>query len=176
MTQPKFSPIPIEDEVRPGYHLGVPAPWVADRPGDLGPGAIRAGDLGGARNEGRGVPGPDQGYALRLAELFESRLVLEAGERPKDVLAGAVAIAMRRAALFGRAPVTGDLELALGLFGFLDPAPAALVVHRKALFTGVDHDYWARRELASLVPGSTLRMVGSDVREQLSRWDELFQV
>ena len=45
--------------------------------------------------------------------------MLEPGEHAEDVLAGAVAIALRRAAIFGRAPVTADIELALELFKYL---------------------------------------------------------
>lgn len=163
MTQPTFSPIPVEDEVRPGYHLGPAFPWVADRPGELILGRREApAPAEGPRAAGRGVPGPDQGYALRLAERFEGRLVLEAGERAEDVLAGTVALAMRRAALFGRAPVATDLEIALGLFGFLAPAPAALVERRRALFGGLGHDEWRRRALANGVEDAALRRGAAD--------------
>lgn len=176
MTQPTFSPIPAEDEVRPGYRPAPAHPWVAGRPGELilaRPGAeAPAGD---PRAAGRGVPGPDQGYVLRLAEHIEGRLVLEAGERADDVLAGAVALAMRRAALFGRAPVTADLEVALGLFGFLAPAPPGLVQARRALFGGLGHDEWRRRALANGVDEVALRRRASDAAahplgdDQLSR-------
>ena len=164
MTQPTFAPIPAEDEVRPGYRPGPARPWVPSRPGELvlaGPGAEAS--AGGARLAGRGVPGPDQGYALRLAERIEGRLVLVSGERTDDVLAGAVALALRRAALFGRAPVVADLEVALGLFGFLAPAPAGLVEARRAVFGGLGHDEWRRRALANGVDEAALRRRPSDV-------------
>ena len=45
--------------------------------------------------------------------------MLEPGERADDVLAGAVAIGLRRAAIFGRVPIGADIELALRLFKYL---------------------------------------------------------
>lgn len=157
MTQPKFAPIPIEDEVRPARRLGPAAPWRPSRPGELV--TSRPDRLAqAAPGRGRGAPGPDQGYALRLAERFADRLVLGPGERAEDVLAGAVALAMRRAALFGRAPVVADLEVALCLFGYLAPAEAAVQERRRAGFAGLGHDEWRRRELANAVPEAALRV------------------
>jgi hypothetical protein len=119
------------------------------------------------------VPGPDQGYALRLARRFEERVELEAGEHVGDVIAGAVSLALRRAALFGRAPVITDIELTLTLFGYLGDAPADLVEFRRALFQGASHDYWERRELAHLVPDATLKLKPADVRSRLAGWRDL---
>ena len=113
MTQPRFAPILKQHEVREVQRIAAPAPWTAHRPGERRP----APQL--LRQAGLGIPGPDQGYALALAARFEDRLVLEPGERAEDVLAGAVAIALGRAAIFGRAPVAADIELALGLFKYL---------------------------------------------------------
>jgi len=178
MTQPTFAPIPLEDEVRAAYRLGVPAAWVPARPGEL-LGATRRSTVGGreqltgARLPGAGSPGPDQGYALRLAERFASRLVLEEGERSEDVLAGAVAIALRRAALFGRAPVGADLEVALGLFGFLGSAPAALVARRKAVFAGLGHDEWRRRALVHGIDEAALRLSARQAMERPLDGDQL---
>ena len=73
---------------------------------------------------GFGYPGPDQGYVLRLVRLFEERLHLTAGAQPADVVAGVVAVALKRASLCGRAPVTEDLRVAFDLFGFLTPEPS----------------------------------------------------
>jgi hypothetical protein len=109
---------------------------------------------------------------LELATRFEDRLVLEPGERAEDVLAGAVAIAMRRAAMFGRAPVGADIELALELFGYLargdgSAPPSELVAFRREQFAGADHDYWRRRALADEVSEEALRLSPQAVRERL---------
>jgi hypothetical protein len=100
---------------------------------------------------------------LRLAHLFEDRLVLSEGESGHDAIAGCMGVALRRAALFGRAPVAPDLELALRLFGFLGPTPADQVEFRRPLFSGAGHHYWDQRVIADLVPEETLRLRPGDV-------------
>lgn len=160
MTQPKFAPIPFEDEVRPAHKLGPALPWRPDRPAEVVTGRSGRGPHGphGSPGRGQGAPGPDQGYALRLAARFAGRLELGPGEHADDVLAGAVAVAMRRAALFGRAPVAADLEVALALFRFLQPVDPAVQSARRAHFAGIGHDEWRRRELANGVAEAALRM------------------
>lgn len=170
MSQPKFAPIPLEDEVRPGYRLGTPGPWAPHRPGDLHGRPTR-----GLR---RGSPGPDQGYALRLARRLADRVQLAQGEHLEDALTGAVVVALCRASLLGRAPVLGDLELGLGLFGYLGgpggtPAPEGLVAERKRLLAGAGHDYWDQRVVADRVPETALRCSPEQVRERIQAWQEL---
>ena len=166
MTQPKFAPILEQDEVRGGYQLGVPAPWVPHRPGESRP-TPKLRDPAGL-----GFPGPDQGYALELANRFADLLALEPGEHADDVLAGAVAIALRRAAIFGRAPVAADIELALRLFKYIIGEqgtwpPTDLLEWRREHFAGAAHDYWRCRSLADTVPGTTLRLSPKTMAERL---------
>ncbi len=176
MTQPKFAPILEQHEVREVQRIAAPAPWTTHRPGELRP----APQL--RRQAGLGVPGPDQGYALTLAARFKDRLVLEPGERADDVLAGAVAIGLRRASIFGRAPVSADLELALGLFkyrvGDEGTWPSSeLVALRRERFTGAAHDYWRRRSLVDAIPEATLRLSPEKLAKRLESepgcWREL---
>ena len=61
---------------------------------------------------GFGTPGPDTGYALRI--LAKADLPNEVGPRLESVLA---ALMGARAAHFGRAPTTEDLEVAMLLAG-----------------------------------------------------------
>ena len=136
---------------------------MADRPGEV-VGEHPAGP-------GLGYQGPDQGYALKLAERFAGRLVLAAGEREDDALAGCVAVALRRASLFGRAPVMHDLRLALELFGFLDEADADLVAWRRDRFAGAagHHGYHVKLRLGELVPEETLRLAPAAVAAACSK-------
>jgi len=166
MTQPKFAPIAREDEVRPSYRLEPPEPWRAHRPGDLVPGARTI--LPGA-----GIPGPDQGYGLGLAKRFTDKLVLRPGEHVDDVLAGAFAIGMRRASLYGRAPVSADIELPLVIFGYLASCEDDLAELRHHLFAGVAHSYDQQRSLAARIPESTLRMKPADVAQTEGGWRAL---
>ncbi len=128
--------------------------WKADRPGEV---------IGTAQPAGPalGNQGPDQGYVLKLAARLKDELVLAPGEHAADALHGATAVALRRASLYGRAPMIEDLRLALTLFGYLGPAPDELVALRRELFDEVHHStihYFAAREIADMVPEATLRM------------------
>ncbi|MXW95048.1 MAG: hypothetical protein F4110_14325 [Acidimicrobiaceae bacterium] len=135
-------------------------PWMADRPGEVV-------GIEPSVGPGLGNQGPDQGYALKLAERFAGGLVLAAGEREDDALAGCCAVAMRRASMFGRAPVVHDLRLALELFGFLDDADAELVAWRQDRFAGAagHHGYHVKLRLADLVPTETLRLTSAAAAE-----------
>lgn len=166
MAQPDYVPLSTADKVRAPERLPVPEPWRPDRPAEL---------KGNAHPTGRrlGTPGPDQGYALKLARQFEGRLELAAGEHHEDAVAGCVAVAMKRAALFGRAPVVYDLELAFTLWGFMGGAPAELVAFRTPLFQAVAHHYDDQRKIVDRVSDDTLRLTPAQVRDRLASWREL---
>ncbi len=107
-----------------------------------------------------GYPGPDQGFALKLVRLFDDRVITAPGEQRDDVEAGVVAVALKRASIFGRAPVIHDLTVAFELFGFLEEAPGELVTRRREWFEGVGdpHHYRKLRELVDAVPEDLLRL------------------
>jgi hypothetical protein len=167
MTQPSFVPITEADQVRPSLRLENPRPWVPDRPAEL-QFPVRP----GGRN--RGTPGPDQGYALRLARRFVGRLRLGPGESEEDVVVGTALLASRRAALFGRAPTVHDVGTALALWGFLDDgAPAGLIESRRLAFSAAAHDYPVQRALVDRVPESAIRLSASDVIARRDGWAAL---
>jgi hypothetical protein len=158
VAAPDYVPKPTDE--KPRVYTSPPRrpeSWLADRPGEIH----------GLQPEGPGlgVQGPDQGYALKLARQFEGKLALTAGESHEDAIAGAVAIATRRASLFGRSPVMHDLTVALTIWGFLGEAPADLVARRKELFAGVadPHHYSDGRALVDSVPEALLRMTPTEV-------------
>lgn len=157
MTQPTFVPIAEADQVRPARHLHVPGPWTQSRPGEVvGPVRARGRDIG--------TPGPDQGFALRLAHRFEHELQLGEGETEHDLLTGVALIAAKRAALFGRAPCIYDVQFALNLWGLLAEVPPELRERRRAAFSSVAHDYVAQRELVDSVPEEILRLSPEEAR------------
>jgi hypothetical protein len=125
--------------------------WLADRPGELT----------GRQPEGDrlGVPGPDPGYAISLTERFRDSLQLHEGEAESDVLAGAGAIAMKRAGLLGRAPISADVEIGLTVWGYLDAnVDEELVSLRRQWFEEIHtrHFYMDRRRVADAVPDELL--------------------
>ncbi|MFV0307142.1 MAG: hypothetical protein ACK5OX_05305 [Desertimonas sp.] len=153
MAAPRFSPAAPIDTSR-GYHSPDVAPgaWSPDRRADL-VGPQPTGDR-------FGFQGPDQGYALKLAELVRPSVIVQPGETVDDAMIGIVATALARASLFGRAPVIHDLRVAQTLWGF-DTAepPAALVAERRERFDALafDHGDERVRELVDTVPVATLR-------------------
>ena len=154
MSAPRFAPVPPVETVRsyesPDFS---PAGWSPGRPGEI--------EGRQPTGERLGYQGPDQGY-IRVA----------AGEHKEDALRGCSLTALRRASLFGRAPMVHDLNLALAMWGFLsDSPPSDLVSVRKELFHGVGnavHHYKEGRDIADMIPESTLRMSPEDVISQFA--------
>lgn len=166
MAQPEFVPVIPSERVRKDDRLPPAVEWRAQRPADQhGPAAASGAHLGST--------GPDLGYGLKLARRFTDRLELTEGISHEDATAGCFAVGTKRSALFGRAPVIYDLELAFTLWGFLGDAPADLVEARRPLFEACSHHYWDQRGIADAVPESTLRLTPKDVRERMASWRSL---
>jgi hypothetical protein len=150
----------LDDEPRqlpnlsPGVTLPPAREWRADRPGDLVDGVQPRGAL-------LGSPGPNIGYALlltrRVAETFD-RSPLERGE---DVEAVVAALAMKRAASFGRAPVAADVECAALVLGYLGTPSSEFVELRWEAVDDAHHDYEAVRTIVDAVPLEMLRLAPS---------------
>lgn len=167
MTQPTYAPIAEGDTVRPAYRLQTALDWRADRVAEIHSPDHPVGPA-------LGVPGPDQGYALLVAEeLFADRLQLSPGISVKDVLHGCSAVGCARAARFGRAPVGKDVEMALVLFGFLGDAPEDLIAWRSTLFQAAAHDYRSQRRIVDCTRAETLGLTPDQVRERLADWRSL---
>ena len=110
MGQQPNMPLRLEDLPRPTPKTDPPRRWSPRRPGDLdSPEAV---PWGGAF----GTPGPDTGYALKLAA--SRQLDLAEGESRTDAEAALAGIAAARSSHFGRAPVVGDLDVAEVILGF----------------------------------------------------------
>ena len=159
MAAPEF--VPTRPTDRPRAYASPPRrddDWQADRPGEL----ITEGGQPSADAGRMGAPGPDQGYVHKLLPVLRDQLKLAEGEARADVEAGAIAVALKRASLFGRAPVIHDLRVAYTVWGFLDPtAPQDLVAERRRRFEGVHltaHHYPELRAVADAVPEATLRL------------------
>lgn len=162
MAAPEFVPTAPDQLVRsyssPPRRAGS---WMADRPGEI--------DGLQPVGEQLGTPGPDQGYALTLAERFVGKLALTAGEHEADALSGASAVAMKRSALFGRAPVIHDLRVGLTIWGFLDAnAAPELVELRREWFEEVHlaMHYTARQRIVDAAPDPVLRLSHQAIAER----------
>ena len=172
MAAPEYVPVDRTRLLR-GYESSPrrPESWHADRPAEVV-------DEGQPRGTQLGNPGPDQGYVLSLIRRFHGKLTLAPGEHERDALAGAAGVALKRASIFGRAPIVHDLTVALTVWGFLSEAPAELVELRSKLFEEVwhPHHYAEQREIADMVDDSVLRMTPQQVTEAHRRdWRSLLR-
>lgn len=155
MSAPQFVPISPVAQLR--SYTSPPRrtdSWTKDRPSEI--------EARQPHDDRLGVTGPDPGYALTMASRYAGKLLLQPGGDAKesDVLRGAAEIAMKRAALIGRAPILADVTVALTVWGFLDATPAAELLRlRRRMFEGVHHiapHYPLLRELADAVPADVL--------------------
>jgi len=152
-----FVPERLEDEPRqepnlpPGVKMPPARSWVANRPGDI-PAGWPSGKL-------LGSPGPNVGYALTLANRARDRFVLAPHEHPEDAIAVVAEIAMRRAALFGRAQVMPDVEFGMRIMGYTGDVASDFVDWRVRAVKDVHHDYYERRALVDAIPVDILRLV-----------------
>lgn len=173
MAAPRHVPLsPTEDSNTYQSPDVVPSSWVNRRPGDLASFQPSGGSMG--------HQGPDQGYTLRLCRGFRERLHIGEGEHLGDVERGCVQIALKRASMYGRAPVVHDLEMAYRMWGFLDTDPdAGLIAERSRLFEGLaeSHHYASVRRLVARVPDSTLKMSPRDLEESYrADWSSLLEL
>jgi hypothetical protein len=175
MAAPEF--VPTRPNEAPRAYRSPPRrddEWLTDRPAEVvGEGGQPDPDAGRM-----GAPGPDQGYALTLIPLLRPELHLAPGEDVRDVEAGGFAIATKRSALFGRAPVLHDLRVAYTVWGALDPQCASeLVAERRHRFEGIHliaHHYPELRAVVDAVPEATLRLTPAQVADRYAAgWRDL---
>jgi hypothetical protein len=157
MAAPKFVPVATQGAFRTDTALPPAEEWTTDRPAEI------RGDAPSGPRVGR--PGPDQGYGIKLVNLFRGKLHLHDGEREHDVMEGVLGVALKRAALYGRAPVIHDVQMAFDVFGYTTPdAPKELVAFRSKLFEAAGHHYEIQRAIADAVPDETLRRPHASVK------------
>jgi hypothetical protein len=151
-----------QQNLPPGVALPPANDWRSDRPGDLG-----ADPPEGALF---GRPGPNVGYAYTLAQRAKDRLRLGPNEHAHDAVAVVAEIAGKRAAQFGRAPVIGDVDLAIALLGYDGSGSEAFVTARSALVHEAGHEYRRRRALVDAVPDALLRLRPAQATAEIEAW------
>lgn len=162
-----YVPTPLDEKPRQkqNFAAGVSMPparsWHADRPGDE---VVRP-----PRGALTGSPGPNVGFALTLAKRSRDRFRLEPGEHADDAVAVVAELAMKRAATFGRAPTTLDVDFAVELLGYAGAAPEDVRRWRPGLIRGAHHEYVVRRSIADTVSTSLLRLSVAELPGHLAR-------
>ena len=152
MAQQPNIEISEEERPRPEPEPGAPPRWSPSRPGEIeSPADMR---WGGAF----GRPGPDTGWAQLLVE--NRQIDIPGDESPELVRALVAAVAAARASHFGRAPVPGDVDIALVRLG-LDPQDLPSDLVRKM---GDGRRIWLDEAAREKVKGrGLLAALGSDV-------------
>ena len=163
MAQPPYVPTKAIDVTR--IYTSPPRRpdgWRQDRPAEL--------LHGQERGERLGSPGPDQGFALTLAESFRGKLALRPGEHEGDAIAGCLTVALKRASLFGRAPVIHDVEAVMALLGYDGSADPEFAQVRTLLVHEAGHDYRRRRALVDAIPESLMRRKPDEIGAEIYEW------
>lgn len=174
MAAPEY--VPVDPVAEPRAYRSTPRrddSWMPTRPAEVVDGYQPRGEM-------FGNPGPDQGYALVLLRRFHGKLFLTEGEDEHDAMIGCLGVALKRASLFGRAPVVHDLTVAFTIWGFLDDNPdRELVALRRPLFQSVGHShhYVGQREIVDAVPDDVLRRPHAQViRDHATNWRSLLNL
>ena len=165
MTQPDYVPVAAGSQLREVDPLAIPEAWTPTRPSELAPLKVSAVEQGKLL----GTPSPDSGFALKLARIRVHKLELAIGEHREDVERAVAAIAIKRAAFFSRAPVIHDVDFAIALLGYGEAdIPVEVLEHRKAVVSGVSHDYFKMRRMLEAIGPETL--AATSVEADLSLW------
>ena len=151
-----------QQNLPPGVALPPAGDWRSDRPGDL-PAEQPEGPL-------LGRPGPNVGYAYTLVQRVKDRLRLGPFEHVPDALAVVAEVAGKRAALFGRAPVIGDVDIAIAILGYDGTAGDAFVAARTAAVYDASHSYHRRRAMVDSVPDDLLRQRPQQAATEIAAW------
>jgi hypothetical protein len=109
--------------------------------------------------------------------MLRDRVNCANSERWTDVKAGCVLLALKRASLFGRAPVIHDLKVAFTIWGFFDGTEVPeLVELRQPLFAALAHGYHylEQRRLVGAVSEESLLLTPAEVtRRHADDWRSL---
>ncbi len=170
MTQPDYVPLAPGSRLRAFDELKTPQPWVADRPSEIAPLKGTPADQG----KFLGTPSPGGGFALKLARVALELISLDPSEHAADIESVISAVAIKRSALFSRAPTIYDVRFALKLFGYSnsEAAPQELVKFRKDVISGAGHDYFRIRRVIEMISTKTLALDYNDL--QFSLWRDYF--
>jgi len=161
---PKLEDRPRQEQnLSPGVHYPPAEPW---RP-------RRAGDLRGGQPTGTllGTPGPNIGFARKLAQGRADTIRLAPHESLDDALAVVAELAMRRSATIPRAPVVHDVDFAIRLLGY-DREASDASEWRKAAVDGAAEDWPRRRMIVDGVPDRLLRVSKPDLEAHLEEAQE----
>lgn len=161
---PKLEDAPRQKQnLSPGVHYPPADAWRPQRAGDL-----RSGQPTGMF---LGAPGPNIGFARKLARSRADTIRLAPHEALDDALAVVAELAMRRSGTIPRAPVVHDVDFAVRLLGY-DREDSGASEWRKAAVDGAAEDWPRRRVIVDAVPDQLLRTSLPDLETHLAEYQE----
>jgi len=139
--------------------------WIPDRPGEFSGSGV---PWGGAF----GMPGPDAGYALKLAAGRD--LILAENEHRADANIAVAAVAAARASLARRGPTKIDLDAAIVILGYDTESDFGPV--RAAAIAGSAHHPQRIRRLVAGIPVDVIEDNADDLRERVASGESLIEI
>ena len=139
--------------------------WTPDRPGDFSGTGV---PWGGAF----GTPGPDAGYALKLAAGRD--LVLADHEHRTDANLAVAAVAAARASIASRGPTKVDVDAAIVILGYDTESDFGSV--RAAAIAGAAHQPQRIRRLVAGIPMDVIEDSTDDLRERVAGGESLIEL
>jgi hypothetical protein len=149
------------DEGRPNPELR----WVPDRPGEFTGSGV---PWGGAF----GMPGPDAGYALKLAA--GRSLILADNEHRADANAVVAAVAAARASLSRRGPTKPDVDAAIVILGYDRESDFGPI--RSATIAGSAHHPQRIRRLIAGIPVDVIEDNAENLIKRAAAGESLVEI
>ena len=139
--------------------------WIPDRPGDFTGSGV---PWGGAF----GMPGPDAGYALKLAAGRD--LILAENEHRADANVAVAAVAAARASFSRRGPTKIDLDAAIVILGY--DAENDFGAERAAAIAGSAHHPQRIRSLVAGIPVDVMEDNVDGLRDRAAAGESLIEI
>jgi len=139
--------------------------WTPDRPGDVAGTGV---PWGGAF----GTPGPDAGYAIKLAAGRD--LILAENEHRADANLAVAAVAAARASLASRGPTKIDLDAAIVILGYDTESDFGAI--RAAAIAGAAHHPQRIRRLVAGIPMDVVEDTADDLRRRVDSGESLIEL
>jgi len=153
------------DHPRPEAGPNPERRWTPDRPGDFAGTGV---PWGGAF----GTPGPDAGYAIKLAAGRE--LILADQEHRTDANLAVAAVAAARASIASRGPTKVDVDAAIVILGYDSESDFGAV--RAAAIAGAAHHPQRIRRLVAGIPMDVIEDNAGDLRRRVAGGESLIEL
>lgn len=165
MAQQPNIELPVSGLQRRTSGIGPERPWTPNRPGELT-------GIGMPWGGAFGTPGPDSGYAMKLAT--DRELILADHEHRADADAAVAAVAAARSSLTGRGPTKGDIDAAIVILGYDTESDFGPV--RAAAIGGSAHHPLRIRRLIAGIPTDVYDANADELRERVAAGESLIEI